>query len=98
MCLLADVRSHETANGFEWLNYADSEGMPTSEPISYEPSSKNFHYWACVNCGFQCDATYSFDKMRAHIGKRNPFLHPFAENLGSQHLKTAAKRQGQLPI
>lgn len=83
ICLLSDARMHETVNGFEYLSKIDAEGMLVGEPLKYEPCDKEFHYWTCNNCGFRCESSETFDEMRAHLGKRNVMIHPFAESMDS---------------
>lgn len=90
ICLLSDLRvtivldmGIYADNPMTALFKVDVEGLESGEPIDVAPKEDGSHFriYICTNCGWQCDGSDEFETARAHLGKRNPFLHPFGNTL-----------------
>lgn len=84
ICILRDLVVHVTFDSIGYVHHVDSEGIETDvdNPLDSGPViDRDYRIYACTNCGWQTSGEETFEVARAHLGKRNPYLHPFADNL-----------------
>lgn len=84
ICLLKDIVVHGVLDQIGYVCKVDMEGVEIDidNPLDSAPvMDRYYRIYACMNCGWQCDGGDTFKEVRQHLGKRNPFVHPFMDSL-----------------
>lgn len=78
ICILKDIYVHVSWGELEEYYKIFPDGIELPEPeFSAKYIGKQFRYYVCSNCGLETDGEEEFT-MQDHLGRKHPFLHPFA--------------------